>query len=160
MTFNICNLGSKYPYFNRDYIVSSSFGCMHLYLQSIGMLLTASIASGLSKKCFQVNLSWKRKSQRDFLASAFISWSRPSAWTSKMALASKTFSLMSFFNLGFNWKNFSFTLVPFFLTLFYNNFDNKILLLVKKDLSLSRKLCQKTTLEGNCNNHFLINLYS
>ena len=31
MTFNVCNLGSKYPYFNRDYIVSSGFGCTHLY---------------------------------------------------------------------------------------------------------------------------------
>ena len=82
----------------------------------------------VNKKCFQLNLGWKRTSRKHFSASAFISRSRPSASTSKMALASKTFSLMSFFNLGFNWKNFSFTLVPFFLTVFYNNFDNKILL--------------------------------
>ena len=81
----------------------------------------------VNKKCFQLNLGWKRTSRKHFSASAFISRSRPSASTSKMALASKTFSLMSFFNLGFNWKNFSFTLVPFFLTVFYNNFDNKIL---------------------------------
>ena len=32
MTFNVCNLGSKYPYFNKDYIVSSGFGCTHLYV--------------------------------------------------------------------------------------------------------------------------------
>ena len=83
----------------------------------------------VNKKCFQLNLGWKRTSRKHFSASAFISRSRPSASTSKMALASKTFSLMSFFNLGFNWKNFSFTLVPFFLTVFYNNFDNKILIL-------------------------------
>ena len=83
----------------------------------------------VNKKCFQLNLGWKRTSRKHFSASAFISRSRPSASTSKMALASKTFSLMSFFNLGFNWKNFSFTLVPFFLTVFYNNFDNKILFL-------------------------------
>ena len=31
MTFNICNLGSNYPYFNRAYVVSSGFGCTHLY---------------------------------------------------------------------------------------------------------------------------------
>ena len=31
MIFNICNLSSKYPYFNRAYVVSSGFGCMHLY---------------------------------------------------------------------------------------------------------------------------------
>ena len=30
-TFNICNLGSKCPYFNRTYVVSSGFGCTHLY---------------------------------------------------------------------------------------------------------------------------------
>ena len=32
MTFNICNLSSKYPYFNRAYVVSSGFGCTHLYV--------------------------------------------------------------------------------------------------------------------------------
>ena len=85
----------------------------------------------VNKKCFQLNLGLKRTSRKHFSASAFISRSRPSALTSKMALASKTFSLMSFFNLGFNWKKFLFTLVPFFLTVFYNNFDNKILILVK-----------------------------
>ena len=88
----------------------------------------------VNKKCFQLNLGWKRTSRKHFSASAFISRSRPSASTSKMALASKTFSLMSFFNLGFNWKNFSFTLVPFFLTVFYNNFDNKILIVYLKYL--------------------------
>ena len=31
ITFEICNLGSKYPYFNRAYVVSSGFGCTHLY---------------------------------------------------------------------------------------------------------------------------------
>ena len=31
MTFNVFNLGSKYPYFNRAYVVSSGFGCTHLY---------------------------------------------------------------------------------------------------------------------------------
>ena len=31
MTFNVCNLGSKYPYFNRAYVVSSGFGCRYLY---------------------------------------------------------------------------------------------------------------------------------
>ena len=33
------------------------------------------------------------------------------------------------FQPWFNWKNILFTLAPFFLTLFYNNFDNKILFL-------------------------------
>ena len=28
----VCNLGSKYPYFNRAYVVSSGFGCTNLYL--------------------------------------------------------------------------------------------------------------------------------
>ena len=32
MTFDKYNLGSKYPYFNRAYVVSSGFGCTHLYL--------------------------------------------------------------------------------------------------------------------------------
>ena len=35
MTFNICNLGSKYPYFNRAYVVSSGLGCPHLYMGRI-----------------------------------------------------------------------------------------------------------------------------
>ena len=35
MTFRVCNFGSKYPYFNRAYLVSSDFGCMHLYSDSI-----------------------------------------------------------------------------------------------------------------------------
>ena len=30
--FNISNLGSKYPYFNRAYVVSGGFGCPHLYI--------------------------------------------------------------------------------------------------------------------------------
>ena len=32
MTFNVHNCGSKYPYFNRAYVVSSGFGCLYLYL--------------------------------------------------------------------------------------------------------------------------------
>ena len=32
MTFNLCNCGSKYPYFNRAYIVSGGFGCPYLYI--------------------------------------------------------------------------------------------------------------------------------
>ena len=31
MTFSICNLGSRYPYFNRAYVVSGGFGCPYLY---------------------------------------------------------------------------------------------------------------------------------
>ena len=31
MTFNIWNICSKYPYFNRVYVVSGGFGCPHLY---------------------------------------------------------------------------------------------------------------------------------
>ena len=30
MTFNVSNLGSKYPYFNMAYVVSGGFGCLHL----------------------------------------------------------------------------------------------------------------------------------
>ena len=33
-TFNICNLGSKYPYFNRAYVVSGGFEWTHLYIFS------------------------------------------------------------------------------------------------------------------------------
>ena len=32
MTFNMCNLGSKYPYFNRAYVVSGGFGWTYLYV--------------------------------------------------------------------------------------------------------------------------------
>ena len=32
MTFNLFNCGSKYPYFNRAYVVSSGFGCLYLYI--------------------------------------------------------------------------------------------------------------------------------
>ena len=32
MTFKVCNLGSKYPYFNRAYVVSGDFGWTHLYV--------------------------------------------------------------------------------------------------------------------------------
>ena len=32
MTFKLCNLGSKNPYFNRAYIVSSGFGGPHLQI--------------------------------------------------------------------------------------------------------------------------------
>ena len=38
MTFIVYNLGSKYPYFNRVYVVSSSFGariCIHSALMRI-----------------------------------------------------------------------------------------------------------------------------
>ena len=31
MTSNVCNLGSKYPFFNRAYLVSSCFWCPYLY---------------------------------------------------------------------------------------------------------------------------------
>ena len=34
MTFNLCNLGSKYPYFNMAYVVSNGFGCPYLHLLS------------------------------------------------------------------------------------------------------------------------------
>ena len=33
MTFNLCNCGSKYPYFNRAYVVSGGFGCPYLYIR-------------------------------------------------------------------------------------------------------------------------------
>ena len=39
MSFKVCNLGSKYPYFNRAYLVSSGFGCPHLYKPSLGILI-------------------------------------------------------------------------------------------------------------------------
>ena len=78
---------------------------------------------------FSSNLGWKNASRKHFSASAFISRSRPSASTSKMALASKTSSLMLFFQPRLSWKKFSFTLVQFFLTACQNNSDNKILFL-------------------------------
>ena len=31
MSFKVCNLGSKYPYFNRAYLVSGGFEWTHLY---------------------------------------------------------------------------------------------------------------------------------
>ena len=39
MTFNVCNLGSKYLYFNRAYVVSSSFGWTHLYGPIVSKIL-------------------------------------------------------------------------------------------------------------------------
>ena len=45
MTFNVCNLGSKYPYFNRAYVVSGGFGWTHLYGGMDG-----SLDSGMSPK--------------------------------------------------------------------------------------------------------------
>ena len=39
MTFNVCNLDSNYPYFNRAYVVSSSFGCTHLYILDLFIIL-------------------------------------------------------------------------------------------------------------------------
>ena len=68
----------------------------------------------VNKRCFQLNLGWKRTSRKHFSASAFISRSRPSASTSKMALASKTLSLMSFLNLGLIEKIFYSHLFHFF----------------------------------------------
>ena len=38
MTLIVCNLGSKYPYFNRAYVVSSGFGCPYLYRRSVFVL--------------------------------------------------------------------------------------------------------------------------
>ena len=32
MTFKVCNLGSKYPHFNRAYVVSGGVGWTHLYV--------------------------------------------------------------------------------------------------------------------------------
>ena len=32
MTFNMCNLGSKYPYFRRTYVLSGGLGWTHLYI--------------------------------------------------------------------------------------------------------------------------------
>ena len=34
-TFKIFYLQSKYPYFNRAYVVSSSFGCLYLYVFNV-----------------------------------------------------------------------------------------------------------------------------
>ena len=50
MTFNICNLGSKYPYFNMAYVVSSGFGCTHLYYFSQWKILSVLVISLLSKR--------------------------------------------------------------------------------------------------------------
>ena len=58
----------------------------------------------------------------------------------KNGLGLKNLFLDVLFQPWFNWKNFLFTLVPFFLTLFYNNLDNKILFLSKR-LKLRLFLC-------------------
>ena len=39
MTFNVCNLGSKYPYFNRAYVVSGGFGWTHLYCGRVTLFI-------------------------------------------------------------------------------------------------------------------------
>ena len=54
-TFNVCNLGSKYPYFNRAYVVSSGFWCLHLY----HILLT----DHLSCKKWKIYFSDMKKTQ-------------------------------------------------------------------------------------------------